>query len=262
MYLGIDIGTSAVKVLLCDAALRPVRAQSVALSVSSPADYAREQDPEDWWRAVVAACEALAAEGPDDWAKVRAIGLSGQMHGPVLLDAGGAVIRPVMLWNDGRAHGQAADLARACPDIGRIAGVPPHAGFCAPKLMWLAQNDPTAHARIAHILSPKDWIGYRLHGQIGTDMSDAAGTLWFDQGARAWSPELARASATDPAWLPECHEGSDLAGHLTKAAATVLGLPPACPWRRAGAIRRWGRWGRARRRRATRCCRWAPRASF
>ncbi len=263
MYLGIDIGTSAVKGLLCDAARRSRRSEAVALQVASPGDYGREQDPEDWWRAVVAASRRAGGErGCRLGTAARHWPVGPDARGPVLLDADAAVIRPVMLWNDGRAHAEAAALTRAHPDIGRIVGVPPHAGFGAPKLLWLARHEPAAHARIARILAPKDWIGYRLHGQFGTDMSDAAGTLWFDQATRAWAPDLARASATDPAWLPPCREGSDLAGHLTRLRLPHLAWHPACRWRRAAAIRRRVPLARARPRPGMRCCRWAHRASF
>lgn len=229
MFLGIDIGTSGVKALVADADLRPVAEATVALKVASPAQAWREQAPEDWWVATVSACASVAAAAPEAWARIAAIGLSGQMHGPVVLDIDRRVIRPCILWNDTRAHAEAEALANLHPGMGAITGVPPHPGFTAPKLMWLARHEPAAHARIAHVLLPKDWIGMRLHGGIGTDMSDAAGTLWFDQRARRWSDDLAHATMTDPAWLPRCREGSDVAGYLSPDAAAALGLRAGLP---------------------------------
>ena len=227
MYLGIDIGTSAVKLSLVGGDLMQVDAAEAGLTVSTPRPYWSEQDPDDWWQALVAAAAALGARA--DLSAVRAIGLSGQMHGAVLLDAGARVIRPAILWNDGRCHAECEDLARAVPEIGMLAGVPPLPGFTAPKLMWLARHEPAAHGRIAQVLLPKDHVGWRLHGRFVTDRSDAAGTLWLDQAAREWSARLCAASDTDTEWLPDLLDGTEVAGPLLPAAAAALGLPPGIP---------------------------------
>lgn len=239
MYLGIDLGTSAVKLV----ALREGAATkadgtksdggdlvqagmaSVPLTTASPHPYWSEQDPADWRAALVAAAADLRRQLGADWQKVRAIGLSGQMHGAVLLDAAHRVLRPAILWNDGRAHAEAAALTAIDPPLDLIAGVPALPGFTAPKLAWLARHEPALHARIAHILSPKDHIGLWLHGACVTDTSDAAGTWWLDQAARGWSSALTAATATDPAWLPPILNGSDTAGTLRAEAAAALGLP-------------------------------------
>jgi xylulokinase len=223
MQLGLDIGTSAVKAVLVQGGR--VTAQADApLTTSAPLPYHSEQDPEQWWQAV----QAATAQLPDR-ARVTAIGLSGQMHGLVALDAAHAVIRPAILWNDGRSHPQCAAIAQAVPQVGTLAGVPPLPGFTAPKVLWMARHEPANHARIAHVLLPKDEIARRLTGELGTDPSDAAGTLWLDQAARAWSPRLAEASATDPAWLPAIRSGHQVAGTLTAQAAEALGLRAGIP---------------------------------
>lgn len=227
MYLGIDIGTSAVKLSLISDRLTQIGEAQAALGVSTPKPYWSEQEPEDWWRALVAASASLRDR--HDLSGVKAIGLSGQMHGAVLLDAAGTVIRPAILWNDGRSHAECADLAQRLPRIGEMAGVPPLPGFTAPKLMWLARHEPEAHRRIAHVLLPKDYVGWRLHGAFATDRSDAAGTLWLDQTTRQWSPELCAATDTDLAWLPTLYDGSEAAGQLSAEAAAALGLPPGLP---------------------------------
>ncbi|NKX45359.1 xylulokinase [Roseicyclus persicicus] len=226
MYLGLDLGTSAVKVCALDAGGRVVGTAAAALSVSHPFDGASEQDCADWWAAVRAAVTSLPAETR---AAVRAIGLSGQMHGAVLLDADRRPVRPVILWNDARAAAECAEMLAAEPAAGQISGVLPMPGFTAPKLLWLARHEPETHARIAHVLLPKDYIGFRLHGGLVTDPSDAAGTSWLDQGARRWSDRMCAISATDPAWLPDLRPGTEAAGTLLPGPAEDLGLPPGIP---------------------------------
>ncbi|WP_066107559.1 xylulokinase [Salipiger sp. CCB-MM3] len=227
MEIGLDLGTSSVIAVLCDAGVPRAEARR-ALHSASPMPYASEQDPEAWWQAARAVlAEVLAPLSDAERRAVTAIGLSGQMHGAVLLDGGGAVLRPAMLWNDGRAHAECTALRAAVPEIGTIAGVPPLPGFTAPKLMWLARHEPQVHARIAHILLPKDYLGFRLHGTYATDPSDAAGTLWYHQKARRWSERLCTASNTDPDWLPQVLDGHEVAGLIRPALAAELGLQPS-----------------------------------
>ncbi|WP_461308062.1 FGGY family carbohydrate kinase, partial [Albidovulum sp.] len=226
MFLGLDIGTSAVKAVLSDGGA-VAHSASAPLRLSSPRDGWSEQAPGDWWRAVCAALAELAERAALD--RVEAVGLSGQMHGAVLLDRHGEVIRPAILWNDSRAAADCETLRQRLPRIGEIAGVLPLPGFTAPKLMWLRRMEPEAHAAIRHVLLPKDYIGLRLHGGLVTDRSDAAGTLWLDQRRRAWSREAAEASDTDPAWLPELRDGDALAGRIGAAAAAATGLRAGLP---------------------------------
>jgi xylulokinase len=226
MYLGIDLGTSAVKlcVLAPDGGVAAMA--SAPLSVSHPFDGASEQDCAAWWEATVTAMREIDA---DIRGRVRAIGLSGQMHGAVLLDATGSPIRPAILWNDARATRESAEMAGAGPEIGQLAGVPPMPGFTAPKVLWLARHEPQRHARIAHVLLPKDYLGFRMHGRRVTDPSDASGTSWFDVAERRWSPRLCALSATDPRWLPEVLDGTEVAGTLLPGPAAELGLPAGLP---------------------------------
>jgi xylulokinase len=134
-------------------------------------------------------------------------------------------VRPVILWNDARATLECADILAAEPEAGEIAGAPPMPGFTAPKLLWLSRHEPESHARIAHVLLPKDYLGMRLHGGLVTDPSDAAGTSWYDERARRWSDRLCAVSATDPGWLPEVRHGTEAAGALLPGPAEELGLP-------------------------------------
>lgn len=223
MELGIDVGTSAIKAVLCDGA-RVLRSAEAPLSIQSPQPGWSEQNPLDWWATTVSALEALG-----DLSDVRAIGLSGQMHGAVLLDAAHNVLRPAILWNDNRSVEECKLLAKRCPNIGLRAGVPPLPSFTAPKLMWLKTQEAQNYARVRHILLPKDYIGFRLHGCLATDVSDAAGTLWLDQAKRKWSPDLCAASDVDISWLPKLHFGNEECGDVTIAAATETGLKPGTP---------------------------------
>lgn len=226
MYLGLDLGTSSVKACVIDDAGVVVATASAPLSMSHPFPGASEQSCDDWWTAI---CSAIQSIDVQTRAGLRAIGLSGQMHGAVLLDTDHTPIRPVILWNDGRAETECADMARLDADVGRLSGAPPMPGFTAPKLLWLSRHEPQSHARIAHVLLPKDYMGFRFHGRFVTDPSDAAGTGWFDQSARCWSPRLCKITATDPSWLPEVLYGSDVAGTLMPSVARDLGLPADIP---------------------------------
>jgi len=226
-FLGIDIGTSAVKGVLVDQAQHIVAAATRPLTTSQPRPGWSEQAPEDWWRAVEATAAEIARAAPEAWRQVKAIGLSGQMHGLVPIDATDAPIRPAILWNDGRAAAEAAELAAATPEITRLAGVLPMAGLTAPKALWLKRHEPESFARLSCLLLPKDYVRLRLTGQLLTDVSDAAGTLWLDQAARAWSPALIAAGGLKPDQLPPIVEGTAAAGHLRREIARDWNLPEA-----------------------------------
>ncbi len=226
MYLGIDLGTSGVKVCVLRDDGSVAEIAGTPLHAHHPFDGASEQNCTDWW---AACCSAVTSLAPNLRSAIRAVGLSGQMHGAVALDRTGAPVRPVMLWNDARATQECADMADAHRQAAEIAGVPPMAGFTAPKVLWLARHEPEAHARIAHVLLPKDYIGYRLHGQFVTDPSDAAGTSMLDQRTRQWSKQICAICDTNPEWLPEIKFGTEVAGLLQPDAAMALGLPDSVP---------------------------------
>lgn len=213
-YLGLDLGTSALKALLCDVNGAPLASASAGLSVSRPQPGWSEQDPADWWAALVSVCDELARTHPQAMAALAGIGLSGQMHGAVLLDAGGHVLRPAILWNDQRASAQCATLAQACPKGYELVGLAPSPGFTAPKLLWVAQNEPDIFAQTAKVLLPKDYLRYRLSGEFFTDLSDASGTYWLDVARRDWSTPLLEATGLTRSHMPQLCEGSHPAGHL------------------------------------------------
>jgi len=223
-YLGIDIGTSAVKAILVDRDQAILAEAEEALPISRPRPLWSEQDPADWWSATERAVARLRAEAPAAFAALRGIGLSGQMHGAVLMDEADRILRPAILWNDGRSFAECAELERRVPKLGQIAGVPAMPGFTAPKLLWVAAHEPEIFARIAHILLPKDYVRFRLTGDHVSDMSDAAGTLWLDEAARDWSSEIVAATGLRSAVMPRLVEGSDAAGRLRPEIARAWGL--------------------------------------
>jgi xylulokinase len=212
MYLGIDIGTSSVKTVLFDRDQRLLAQASQSLGVQRPQPGWSEQDPESWWTAVEATIDAVAARHP--LATLRGIGLSGQMHGAVCLDHDDRVLRPAILWNDGRAQAECAELEAACPRLREISGNIAMPGFTAPKIAWLRKHEPATFAHIDAVLLPKDYVRFRLTGHHVSDMSDAAGTLWLDVGLRDWSDDLLEATGLTRAHMPRLVEGSQPSGEL------------------------------------------------
>ena len=227
MFIGLDLGTSSLKALLLDREHR-VRATAAApLTVQTPQALWREQDPADWWRACEQALAALlgqaAAQGIAS-GEVAALGLSGQMHGATLLGADDAVLRPAILWNDGRAHAECAELERRVPDSRAVTGNRMMPGFTAPKLLWVARHEPQVFERVRKVLLPKDWLRLQLTGEHASDLSDAAGTLWLDMARRDWSDALLAATGLTRQHMPTLHEGPAVTGVLRAEVATRLGL--------------------------------------
>ena len=224
MYLGIDLGTSELKALLLDVRHQIVASVGEPLTLQRPQPLWSEQQPADWWAACDRALQRLAAAQPAAMAQVLALGLSGQMHGAVLIDEQGAVLRPAMLWNDGRSGAECAELERRVPRLQAITGNLAMPGFTAPKLLWVARHEPAVFARIDGVLCPKDWLRLQLTGERFSDMSDAAGTLWLDVAARRWSAEMLGACGLHEAQMPRLVEGSAAAGTLLPALAQRWGL--------------------------------------
>ena len=224
MYLGIDIGTSGVKAVLLDAGQNVLAQGSASLSVSRPQPGFSEQHPEDWWRATVQAIEQLPAALRT---QVRSVGLSGQMHGATLLDAQGRVLRPAILWNDGRSAAECVELERREPAARAITGNIVMPGFTAPKLLWVQRHEPDVFRRTATVLLPKDYVRWRLTGEKVSDLSDASGTAWLDVGRRDWSDAMLAATGLDRSHMPRLVEGSAACGTLSAEAARLLGMPQA-----------------------------------
>ena len=226
MYLGIDIGTSEVKVVLLSSDHWQVGAAGAALGISRPQPGYSEQQPQDWWQATCLALERLRQAHPKEFALVRGIGLSGQMHGAVLVDETNAVLRPAILWNDTRSSDECRLMMDEMPQAPQLAGSLLMPGFTAPKLRWLARHEPDVFARVAKVVLPKDYVRFRLTGDWVTDMSDASGTAWLDVERRQWSSALLGLSGLTTQHMPRLVEGSAAAGVLARDVAQALGLNP------------------------------------
>jgi xylulokinase len=227
MHLGLDIGTSGVKAVVVDAEDRVVAQATAPLTVSRP--LWAEQDPEQWWHAVTSALDALGTSSPQAMAAVEAIGLSGQMLGVVLLDAADQPIRPALLWNDGRATVECAELERRFCAFADIVGCRAMPGFPAPKLLWLARHEPHALARTRRVLLPKDYVRLRLSGEAASDRADSSATLLMDTRAGDWDDAIVAACGLDRARLPRLVESAEIAGTLRRALAERWGLRTATP---------------------------------
>ena len=219
MFLGLDFGTSAVKALLVDGAQRTIGSASVPLQVQRPMPGHAEQNPQDWWQAMLDAVDKLARDHPGAVSAIQGIGLSGQMHGAVLLDQSGSVLRPAILWNDVRAAAECAELEAAFPALRQVTGNIAMPGFTAPKLLWVRKHEPDVFARVHTVLLPKAYIRYRLTGETIEDMSDASGSGWLDVGARDWSGAALAATGLSRDAMPRLVEGNAPAGVLDAALA-------------------------------------------
>ncbi|HMG23062.1 MAG TPA: xylulokinase, partial [Kofleriaceae bacterium] len=224
MYLGIDLGTSEVKAVLVDGAQRLVGVGRAALDVERPHPRWSEQDPRSWVRATQAAIAELAAAHRAELAAVAGVGLSGQMHGAVLLDAHDRVLRPAILWNDTRAAEECAVLEARVPTSRQLTGNMAMPGFTAPKLLWVARHEPEIFGRTAKVLLPKDYLRLWLTGEHVSEMSDAAGTLWLDVQRRAWCDAMLAATGLDRSHMPRLVEGSAPGGILRDELARGWGM--------------------------------------
>ncbi len=226
MYLGIDIGTSGVKAILLEETGDVVAQATAPLPISRPHPLWSEQNPSDWWTATCVAIHRLPVELRQ---RVAAIGLAGQMHGATLLDADDEVIRPAILWNDGRCAAECAELEAIVPELHAIAGNLAMPGFTAPKLLWLRRHEPEAFDRVAKVLLPKDYVRLLISGDYATDVSDAAGTLWLDVADRAWSDQVLEACGLTTEHMPVLYEGPEITGTLRTEIATDWGVPQNTP---------------------------------
>ena len=229
MFLGVDLGTSGVKAVLADDQQAIVATGNAPLEVSRPRPLWSEQNPEDWWRATCRAVAAIRRANPTALAAVKGVGLSGQMHGATLLDSRDRVLRPAILWNDGRCVAECDELEAREPALRSITGNLAMPGFTAPKLIWVARNEAEVFSMVSRVLLPKDYVRLRMTGEHVSEMSDASGTLWLDVAARDWSEPMLTASGLSREHMPRLVEGSEPGGALRAAVAAEWDVPAGVP---------------------------------
>ena len=230
-FIGIDSSTTATKALLMDAAGKIISVASSEYTFETPHPLWSEQDPALWWQATIHSIRAVLADSGLSAGQIKGIGLTGQMHGLVLLDADGQVLRPAILWNDQRTIHQCETIRERLgrQNLIEITGNDALTGFTAPKILWVKDKEPEIYARVAHILLPKDYVRYKLTGEYAMDRAGGSGTILFDLRARTWSPEVLTALGIDPDWLPPTYEGTQVTGVISREAARATGLEAGTP---------------------------------
>jgi len=229
--LGIDVGTTGSKALLIDADGEVRAAATAEYPMFTPRPLWAEQDPADWWDGTVESVRRVLDEASVRPEQVAGVGLTGQMHGLVLLDGRGEVLRPCIMWNDQRT---AAECAAITGRVGaervlQLTGNPVLPGFTAPKLLWVRRHEPKVYERVAKVLLPKDYVRYRMTGGFFGEVSDASGSALFDVGRRRWSDEMLEALDVPRRWLPEVTESPVVSAHVSAEAAGATGLPEGTP---------------------------------
>jgi len=230
-FLGIDVSTTATKALLVDSTGQVIAAHSTTYGFETPHPLWSEQRPDLWWDGSQRSIRAVLEISGIDPRRIGGLGLTGQMHGLVLLDAKGDVLRPAILWNDQRTQAQCDEIHRR---IGRekfiqITGNVCLAGFTAPKILWVRENEPEIYGQAARVLLPKDYVRYKLTGEFATDKADGAGTVLVDLKKRDWSGDILSALDIPRSWMPPLFEGPEITGQITPAAARATGLNPGMP---------------------------------
>ncbi len=230
-FLGIDTSTTSSKALIIDERGEVIAVASSPHTLQTPKPLWSEQDPREWWDAVSASIKSVLEKAGISGESVAAIGLTGQMHGLVLLDESGNVLRPAILWNDQRTQSQCDEIHQI---IGRekfiqISGNIALTGFTAPKILWVKENEPEIFAKAKHVLLPKDYIRYKLTGEYAMDKADGAGTVLFNLKSRDWSDEILSALDIPRSWMPKTFEGTEFTGQITKEVAALTGLKEGTP---------------------------------
>ena len=230
-FIGIDSSTTATKALLIDGNGQVIAVASSEYTYETPQPLWSEQEPSLWWDATVESIQAVLESSGVSADDINGIGLTGQMHGLVLLDKNGNVLRPALLWNDQRTGAQCDDIRERLgkEHLIQVTGNDALTGFTAPKILWVQQEEPEVYKKIAHILLPKDYVRFKLSDEFAIDRAGGSGTLLFDVRARNWSQEMLEALDIDPGWLPKTYEGTDITSTLSAAAAEATGLNQGTP---------------------------------
>lgn len=228
-FIGIDVGTSSIKALLVDPRGKVIATSNPEYPFQTPAPLCAETDPEVWWDATCRALRELLLV--TDAGTISGVGLTGQMHGLVVLDEKGAPLRPCIMWNDQRSFHECKEMTEKIgeSEVLRITGNPILAGFTAPKLRWVEKNEPEIFSKISKVLLPKDFIRYRLTGEFFSEMSDASGTSLLNVGERKWSEEILAAMGWPKHWLPELTESTVASAKISAQASALTGLSVGTP---------------------------------
>jgi xylulokinase len=229
--LGLDIGTSGSKALLVDPDGQVLASSTVEYPMYTPRPLWAEQDPADWWDATIEAIRRVLQTSGSKPKQIAGVGLTGQMHGLVILDEQGEVLRPCIMWNDQRSWAQCAEITQKIGESNllQLIANPILPGFTAPKILWVHEFEPQIYSRIAHVLLPKDYIRYKLTGQYATEVSDASGTALHDVKNRLWSEQMLSALDIPPDWMPTCYESPVPSTTISPAAAEATGLLAGTP---------------------------------
>jgi xylulokinase len=231
LFLGIDVSTTGAKALLIDDGGKVVATATTALSLQTPKPLWSEQDPQEWWTGTAASIKKALAEAGAKGSDVAAVGLTGQMHGLVLLDGQRNVLRPAILWNDQRTGAECEEIekkvgrAELIREVGNVALT----GFTAPKILWVRNNEPDVYAKAKLVLLPKDYVRLRLTGEAAMDKADGSGTILFELKARGWSKTVLEKLDIPAEWLPPTLEGPEVTGKVTAEAAAATGLAEGTP---------------------------------
>ena len=230
-YLGIDTSTTGSKALLITPGGQVAATASLPHTLRTPKPLWSEQDPQEWWEAVAGSIRLVLKKSGAQGGQIKAVGLTGQMHGLVLLGEAGQVLRPAILWNDQRTQKQCDEIQAR---VGKkrfleVSGNLALPGFTAPKILWVAENEPDIYAQVRHILLPKDYIRYRLTSEVAMDKAGGSGTALFNLRERDWSLALLEALDIDPAWMPPTFEGPEFTGQISAQTAQETGLAEGTP---------------------------------
>ena len=231
LLLGVDIGTSGTKTVLFDQQGQALASETMEYPLYQPQNGWAEQDPNHWWEATLSTVRAVIEKSKVDAANIAGVGLSGQMHGLVMLDAGGNVLRNSIIWCDGRTTKQCAEITNlvGMKRLMEITANPALPGFTASKILWVRENEPEIYEKCRHILLPKDYIRYKLTGELATEMSDASGMNLMDVPNRCWSKEILDLLKIDPSLLAKLYESHEITGYITAEVSGKTGLSKSTP---------------------------------
>ena len=229
--IGLDVGTSGTKTVLFDEEGKAIASVTEEYPLHTPNPGWTEQDPEDWWQATLKTLKAVVEKSAVSPSEIKGIGLSGQMHGSVFLDEKNQVVRPAILWNDGRTADACDEITSTIGEkrLLELASNPALTGFTAPKAVWLKNREPENFKKTKTLLLPKDYVRYRLTGELAMEVSDGAGTLLFNVKQRTWSNEILDALGIPRSWMPKIMESTDIGGTITQEVAQLTGLKAGTP---------------------------------